>query len=583
MLDSMRHEPFYGTGSWIDESLGVYVGWVEREPSFAAEMPLRSESGEKVLVFFGEDFPEPGTPQRLRERGHTLNLGDRSYLVHLSEEDAAFPAGLNGQFHGLLADRREGTVTLFNDRYGLRRLCYHEGTDALYFGAEAKAILAVCPEVRSLDARALGEYIACGCVLEGRTLFSGVSVLPNASAWVFRGGRLEKQQEYFSPREWESQTAMDPGPYYEAVRESFSRSLPRYFAGPEKVGLSLTGGLDTRMILAWRHPAPASLPCYTFAGTYRECRDVRIARKVARACGQPHQAIEVGSEFLSRFPHYAQRAVYLTDGCAGVQQAPDLYVNELARQIAPVRLTGNYGDQVLRHITVFHPVSPTTGLYRKDCMDQVAAARETYGRVVQGHALTVAAFRQVPWSYQGMFALESSQLTMRSPYIDNDLVKLVYRAPDSALASNDLRVRLIEDGDRELAKIRTDLGFAGNGLTSSLSHRLHDFTFRTEYAYDYGMPQSLARIDHMLSVFHLERLFLGRHKFCHFRVWYRDKLADYVREMLLDSRTLSRPYLRGNALESMVKGHLKGNRNYTTDIHGILTLEHVHRLFLDSQ
>ena len=85
------------------------------------------------------------------------------------------------------------------------------------------------------------------------------------------------------------------------------------------------------------------------------------------------------------------------------------------------------------------------------------------------------------------------------------------------------------------------------------------------------------------SAFHLERLFLGKHKFFHFRIWYRDFLSEYLREMLLDSRSLSRPYLERKGIEAMVQGHLKGNRNYTTAIHKILTLELVHRLFVDSR
>ena len=95
------------------------------------------------------------------------------------------------------------------------------------------------------------------------------------------------------------------------------------------------------------------------------------------------------------------------------------------------------------------------------------------------------------------------------------------------------------------------------------------------------MPQWVARIDHAFSPLHLERLFLGRHKFYHFRVWYRDAVADYIREMLLDSRTLSRPYLEPKGVEQIVAGHLKGDRNYTSAIHKVLTLELIHRLFLD--
>jgi asparagine synthase (glutamine-hydrolysing) len=89
-------------------------------------------------------------------------------------------------------------------------------------------------------------------------------------------------------------------------------------------------------------------------------------------------------------------------------------------------------------------------------------------------------------------------------------------------------------------------------------------------------------MDHTLSALRLERLFLGRHKVFHFRVWYRDALAGYVREALLAQRSLSRPYIERKGLEAIVNGHLAGNRNYTNEIHKVLTLEMIHRLFLDN-
>ena len=71
-------------------------------------------------------------------------------------------------------------------------------------------------------------------------------------------------------------------------------------------------------------------------------------------------------------------------------------------------------------------------------------------------------------------------------------------------------------------------------------------------------------------------------RFSTFRVWYRDQLANYVREMLLDPRSLARPYVEPKAVRAVVEGHIKGNRNYTTEIHRLLTLELTHRLFVDS-
>jgi asparagine synthase (glutamine-hydrolysing) len=585
MMESLRHETFYISGIWTDADLGVYVGWVAQRGSFSEPMPLRNEQGNVTLVFSGEEFAEPGTARKLGEQGHTLEPGGPSYLVHLYEEDPRFPAGLNGRFQGILSDRARGTTTLFNDRYGMHRIYYHQSKEAFYFAAEAKAILKVCPELRKADLRGVGEFVACGCVLENRTLFDGIQVLPPGSAWVFRGGSLEKRETYFDPKEWEEQSPLEPDTYYQRLREVFAQSLPRYFDGSQQVGMSLTGGLDTRMILAWHRPAPDSVPCYSFGGMFRESQDVLLARRVANALNQPFRVISVGDDFLSNFSRYAERTVYLTDGCVDVSHSPDLYANERAREIAPVRITGNYGGEVLRRVRAFKPVTPATDLFRPEFLSYVRAAENTYTAQLQVHPLSFAVFRQAPWHHYGLLALEQSQLSLRSPYLDNSFVQTVFRAPESACVNNDVCLRLIAEGNSSLLKIRTDRGLGGTHgrLAAKISRGLLEFTAKAEYAYDYGMPQRVAQLDHLFSSFHAERIFLGRHKFYHFRVWYRDALSNYLQEMLLDTRSMSRPYVNKRGLETIVRAHIKGNRNYTTAIHKVLTLELVHRLFLDPQ
>jgi asparagine synthase (glutamine-hydrolysing) len=205
--------------------------------------------------------------------------------------------------------------------------------------------------------------------------------------------------------------------------------------------------------------------------------------------------------------------------------------------------------------------------------------------MVAVNPLSFAAFRQTPWHHFGLLALEQSQLSLRSPYLDNDFVKTVFRAPAAVLADNALCLRLIHDGAPALGRIRTDRGVAGTlpPLAGAVARAYQEFTFKAEYAYGHGMPQWLAQLDHLASPLRLERLFVGRHKFYHFRQWYRDELSGFVMEMLLDPRTLSRPYLQGATVEDMVRAHVKGHRNYTNTIHRVLTLELVHRLFLDSR
>jgi asparagine synthase (glutamine-hydrolysing) len=118
-------------------------------------------------------------------------------------------------------------------------------------------------------------------------------------------------------------------------------------------------------------------------------------------------------------------------------------------------------------------------------------------------------------------------------------------------------------------------------VASAVSRALLEFTFKAEYAYDYGMPQWMARVDHAISALHPERLFLGRHKFAHYRVWYRDKLGAYLRDTLLDPKALSRSYIDKTTIQRIVEGHLRKGQNYTSSLHKVLTLELVHRLLVD--
>lgn len=578
MLAAVRHEPFYRAGTWIDESLGVYVGWTVIKDSFAEGMPLRDRKRGLTLLFSGEEY------------GHRnfAAEGDESqaaYLLRLAATDPHFVSRLDGIFHGVLAESIARSVALFSDRYGMHRLCYHESDGAFYFAAEAKAILAARPDLRVPSPQGLGEFLVCSCVLENRTIFKDIAVMPAASRWTFQDGALTHKEAYFHPKEWEEQAPLDAESYYQALRESLVKTLPSYFEGPQRTAVALTGGMDTRVILAQYAPAAGSLPTYTFGSMFRDCRDVQIARKVADARCQTHQVITVGKEFLTNFPSYAERTVYLTEGGVDVSRASDLYVSEKARQIAPAKVVGTYGSEIVRHAVMFKPMLPAGELFQGEMVSDVRRAHETYAAIRRVHPVTFAAFRQSPWYHHGVLALEQTQLSVRSPFLANDFVAAVYRAPAILSPSHDVRLRLISDGSAALQRIPSDRGVGGThgSLTSTLARAYLEFTFKAEYACDYGMPQWAARMNSWISPLALERIFLGRHKFLHYRVWYRDELANYVRDVLLDPRTLARPFLQSSNVEAIVKRHLQGNRNSTTAIHKLLTMELLFRQFFDPQ
>ncbi len=583
MVQCVRHEPFYTSGTYTNEAMGLWIGWTSLGGSFADCLPIWNEQKNICLIFSGEVFPDGQETGFLKSKGHRFQADNASYLIYLYEEISLdFLKKLNGWFSGLLIDLRENKCFLFNDRYGMEKIYFHEGAEAFYFASEAKALLKVLPQTRELDWRSFGEFLTCSCVLQNRTLFSGISLVPGGSRWTFAKGRLSEKQAYFTRETWEKQPQLLAADYYEAFKATWKRVLSRYFHAGERAALSLTGGVDSRMMIAWMNAEPGALPCYTWGSRYRDCNDVRLARKIAAICGQTHQTIPLDGTFLSDFPKLAEKAVNISDGMTDVTGAIDIYLQRVAREIAPVRLSGANGGELLRRKISFK-ASPVRGsLFSPELQRFTETAATTYATELAGHKVSFSAFKQAPWYMTRAFSLERSQLILRTPYLDNDLVALSYQAPPEC---QDIffALRLTSEGNPALANIATDRGINLRTPASAkqVRHFFQQFLFKAEYAFDSGMPQWLAKLDHALAPLRIEKLFLGRHKTDHFRIWCRDELAAYIKEVLLDPSTLRRPYLQSRQVEKIVASHIKGVGNHTDEIIRLLTAELVQRTLLN--
>ena len=215
-------------------------------------------------------------------------------------------------------------------------------------------------------------------VLENRTLFEGIQYCRRLRPGFFGTARSSRKSSYFHPREWEDQEPLDPEAYYQELREVFTRNLPRYFDGQERIGMSLTGGLDTRMIMAWQKPPTRITSLLHLRGNASRLSGRRRGTPGGRVCwaappGDPGgRGISLAISPLRRargVPHRRMR---------DVGRAPDLYLNERAREIAPVRMTGYYGSEVLRGVRAFKPEEPPPGLFSPEFLRYIRQAKETY-------------------------------------------------------------------------------------------------------------------------------------------------------------------------------------------------------------
>ena len=201
MTTCMAHERSYVSGMQFVPEMGVYAGWVAHEGSFAAHQVFLNERRDVALLLSGECFLDNEMYVSLRQKKHRLEKNKGDWLVHLYEEEGdQFFKNLNGLFSGLLIDKRQKKVVLFNDRYGLERIYYYEADGEFYFASEAKALLGILPKLRAFDEEGVAQFLAFGCTLDSRTLFRGIRLLPGAVSMVLRASKVLQEEIFFAAK-----------------------------------------------------------------------------------------------------------------------------------------------------------------------------------------------------------------------------------------------------------------------------------------------------------------------------------------------------------------------------------------------
>ena len=584
MTAAMQHEDFHTTGNFSVPELGVFAGWVAQENSFAAAQVFENETKDVALIFCGECFAEPEVKAQLRRDGHSFADSGGAWLVHLYEARGdKFFEELNGLFSGLLIDRRRKKVFLFNDRFGMERIYWHETADAFYFATEAKALLRVLPELREFDADGVAHFFGVGCTMGWRTLFRGIQLLPGGSLWKFENGGCRKEK-YFSPANWENQPALTAEEYEAQFAATFKKILPRYFESPAAsvpVGLALTGGFDTRMILACRPELAVPPVCYTFAGEEGRTLDDKIAARVAAVCGLKHQLLRLQNDFFTDFAAHADRTVFVSDGTFGITGAHEIYFHRAARRLSPVRLTGNYGSEVFRGTSTFKPLGLSPQIFNGGFAHAVAVAAGQLA-IHRTHADTFALFKEIPWNLFGSVAAGRSQVTFRTPYLDNALVQLAYQSPAHLRRSSLPASRLVKAHSKILGEIPTDRGFAGKntGLKFMGRRIFSEVTFKLDYFGNEGLPQKLSLLNPAFRFTAATLGLAGMHKYLHYSQWFRKELRGYVRERLAAAAARHEKYFDPKFVGQMAEGHRGGRENFAPEINAVLTLEAIERLLL---
>lgn len=219
----------------------------------AAQPMVNSELG-LALVFNGAIYNYEELRSELEAKGYQFHSdGDTEVLLkayHAWGTDCV--KRLQGMFAFAVWERDTGNLVLARDRLGIKPLYYGRTTQGFTFASTLPALLEFEGLDRSIDREALHYYLTFHAVPEPRTIIRGIRKLaPGTVLTVSRDGAMEEQRYWgLQFNETQADHAMDEAGWLEATREAMELATQRQLAADVPVGVLLSGGLDSSLLVA---------------------------------------------------------------------------------------------------------------------------------------------------------------------------------------------------------------------------------------------------------------------------------------------------------------------------------------------
>jgi asparagine synthase (glutamine-hydrolysing) len=499
------------------------------------------------------------------------NRNDVSELIsHFYEDQGEKLLGyLNGCFNLLIVDVRKEKVVVANDRFGLSRFYYCKLPEGgMMFAPELKCFR-LLPDLKvNLDLKAVIQNFKYDCILDNNSFFEEVKRFPIATSFIFQNDKC-KDDVYWSPEEILDKPKLTVDSFINKSTQLFESITENYYTLGQ-TGLSLTGGWDTRAILSVLYRKEINVPCYTFGGVYKDSFDVRIAEKLSNRTGNSFKKILLGKEFLGDIENWVNRAIYISDGIAKLTTCHEYYVNLAAREFGKIRLTGKYGSQIVRGVTLLKDRSPDLGIFSRDFRQRYI--NQSYEFKKSGVATLLR--EELPQLEGNKQTQEMAALTLRTPYMDNSFVDLMLRAPrikDTSLLQKNIILR----NAPHFADISTNRGeLIKKGIFQNINKMYYTSMNFIDTVYNWErLPIWALWVCLVGDVLGISRFFNGNKEWIHYRLWFKNELKEYISQVILDPVTLQRPWYDSSFLRKIMNAHCSGVRNYTSEIDKIVSFE----------
>ncbi len=582
MARALRHSNLYQESAVV--SHGFRAGAITlpevRNPVFsdpAGDLPC--------VLIDGEIYDAEARRQELQRRGAVFRTASISELLAQGWRllGPAFLERVDGYFSAAIWDPPHQRLTLVTDRFGMRPLYYSHRNGGLIFASEIKALLQYPGMQPSASLKGIAQFLTFGHLFGDDTLLDGVFIAPAAAELVYlpQAGTLTTR---VYPRLQQGEPIRSERDALVLLDEAFGRAVTRRIAGDLPLGLSLSGGLDARTILA---TVPAQVALKTVSLGIPGSIDHRAAARLSRLSGHQHHSHHLDRNFLDNFPRHLERLTFLTDG-QYLDQAITVPTLGIYRELGIGALLRGHAGELFHmdkayafsiagselgfaslaaverwlweHLTPYMTANVGSDLFRRAVRsDAEQAARAALHAAVQ-QASDVTPPDQAIWHlFVSQRLRRETALSMqmfnafvqvRMPYLDAELVDLVMRVPPQLKVGETIQAFI-------------------------LGHRFPEFLNVVNA--NTGSPLGAGPLTRRLSLLRLKvfsKLRVpGYQPYERLGLWLSQELQPFVKSVLLAPKALDRGLLEPDVVRRMIEDHRSRRRNHTFALMAMLILE----------
>jgi len=358
MARSIAHRGPDDEGFFIAGPVGLGFRRLSIIDLASGHQPMSDAEETVWLIFNGEIYNYQELRRELQSKGHRFKTNsDTEVIIHgYKEWGTQVFDRLNGMFGLAIWDVPNQRLVVARDAMGIKLVYYEIDNGTLTFGSEIRSILTAMDSKPAVDPVALKLFLQFRYTPSPLTIFQGIRKLAPGTMLVVEKGQCREERWYnFTPTPF-------PGPKKEKeatheLLELYRGAVGRHLLSDVPVGVLLSGGLDSGLLLGLMNEHGSSWPAYTI-GYGRSFADDELsdAAETASLFGARHVTVKLDqSEFERSLPGIVD---CLEEPIAASSIVPMYFVCQRARQDVKVALIGQGPDELFggykRHLGVHY-------------------------------------------------------------------------------------------------------------------------------------------------------------------------------------------------------------------------------------